>query len=83
LSAGALQRADELSWHAKARHIASIYDDVIANDARPVTDSPIGARYAGAATSVEQNCTIPNKTRRRSLHSEDKGSFRYRVRDPP
>ena len=32
LSAGALQRANELSWHAKARHIASIYDRVIAAD---------------------------------------------------
>jgi glycosyltransferase involved in cell wall biosynthesis len=34
LSAGALQRANELSWTSKARRIACVYEQVIAADAR-------------------------------------------------
>lgn len=52
LSAGALQRANELSWHAKARHIASIYDRVIAADLRArdaVTNASAVRPQPGAA----------------------------------
>ncbi len=35
LSAGALERASELTWKAKARHIAAVYNRVIAASAQP------------------------------------------------
>lgn len=47
LSAGALQRAGELSWNAKARHIASIYERVIADVRR--------RENAGAAIVVQSH----------------------------
>ena len=42
LSSGAIDRAEELSWTSKARHIAQIYDQVVTSDARSCTEP--GAR---------------------------------------
>jgi hypothetical protein len=42
LSAGALERAGELSWNAKALHIASVYERVIADNARARGDDDAG-----------------------------------------